>query len=334
MSNIYQVASEAGVSVATVSRVFSGSANVNAELRERVRDVAQRLGYQPNPVARALATGRANVIGIVIPIGGANPYYSTLTHHVARSAWQRGYEVVAASPPEWTPDAFRALLRTFRERMMDGIMAWGWDLTDDEWAAWDGPPVVLLGGLGSRPIPVVCPDEETGGLVATRHLLELGHRSIAFLCMSVDGPRWRGRESGYAEAMRAAGLAPSFHHGPASLEGGRTAAKELLARDPSVTALVAHNDEAALGAIRGLWEIGLRVPEDVSVVGFDNTPVGAFGIPSLTSVDYSVEELAFLATETLLAAVTVRSPQGSAPHIAVRPRLEARESSAPPRAIP
>ncbi len=169
-----------------------------------------------------------------------------------------------------------------------------------------------------------------GGYEATRHLLTMGHRRVAFLCMADEGPRAHGRESGYLRAMREQGAEPITVTGYADMAGGRRAALDLMAAHPDVTGIVAHNDDAALGALRALSELGLPSPSQVSVAGFDNVPLAAYACPALTTVDYPVEDLSFLAVELLQAFISGKREDDPPTQLLVQPRLVVRESTAPP----
>lgn len=339
MHTIYDVAAAAEVSIATVSRVFQGSDQVREDLRRRVLEAAGELGYQPNALARTLASGQSHSFGVVIPPSLANPYFATLLEHLCASSWRHGYEAMVAVPrgPQ-TGDLLKALAALER-RMVDGVLVWA----DEEFAeaylaargATDAVPVVMLGCLPTVDLPLVAPDEESGGYEATRHLIDLGHTRIAFLCMNEPEPRRHGRESGYFRALAETGLEPLSVQAYGNMENGRHAMASLLDESPDVTAVVAHSDEVAFGALKALAERGLQAPRDVSIVGFDNLPLASYSSPSLTTVEYPIEDMALIAVDLLAAAA--RAERGEAPsaRVLVRPRLVRRESTcAPPTASP
>lgn len=335
MPSIYDVAREARVSIATVSRVFRGTAPVSAAVRERVLAAARALGYRPNRIARALAEGRTRALGLMLPTDISNPFYAQLAQHVAGYARAASYDVAVGLPPDDSVESFLETATALEERQVDGLLLCASCSRVTAYAArrsQEACPVVAVGCLPTVDVPLVAADEEVGGYIITSHLLALGHRRVAFLC-APDQPGTahpQGREHGYVRAMEARGLEPLLWHGVGTLESGHARVRDLLTQHGDLTGLVSVNDAAALGALRALHEMRRPVPSDLSLTGFDNVVQGEYSTPSLTSVDLPVAEMAERAVQLLLSLVR---GDGTAPtRVIVRPRLVVRESTAPPRA--
>jgi len=334
MPSIYDVAREARVSIATVSRVFRGTAPVSAATRERVLAAARALGYRPNRIARALAEGRTRAIGVMLPTDISNPFYAQLAQHVASCARTASYDVAVGLPPDDSVESFLETTAALEERQVDGLLLCASCSRVAAYAArrpQGACPAVAVGCLPTVDVPLVSADEEYGGYLITNHLLALGHRRVAFLCApgQPGTAHPQGREHGYIRAMDARGLEPLLWHGVGTLESGYTRVRDLLAEHDDLTALVAVNDAAALGALRALYELKRPVPAHVSLTGFDNVVQGVYSAPALTSVDLPVAEMAERAVRLLLSLVGC---DGTVPtRIIVRPRLVVRESTAPPR---
>jgi len=331
MPTIYDVAAEAGVSIATVSRVLRGYKNVSDDARARVLAAADLLEYRPDPIARALAGGGLNAIGLVFPENITHPFCPSLAQQAARRAADNGYDLVLQLPVARGTDALvEAVLHLERQRI-DGLLLCAEAGAVGACAAAQGPsspPLVAVGCLPVVRTPLVTIDEEGGAYTATRHLLELGHKRVAFLSVREREVRPAGREHGYVRAMTEAGLEPLLVPGDLGFEDGRRGAQEAKASHPDVTGLVAFNDAVALGALRGLAEIGLRAPDDVSVVGFDNVALSRYSVPSLTTVDVPVAQVAERAVSLLLALVA-DSERSGMQRVLLPPGLIVRESTAP-----
>jgi DNA-binding LacI/PurR family transcriptional regulator len=334
MATIYDVAREAGVSIATVSRVFHGKPTVGAELRHRVVEAAQKLGYQPHRLAGALARGRRNVIGLMLPSAVSHPFYGLLAENVARCAKEFSHEVVVGVPAESSMESYVNAATELQDGRVAGmLLCAGRSYVQAFLASRRGgaPPAVAIGCVPEVDAPLVTVDEETAGYELTRHLLGLGHRNIVFLGWEGE-PRAPGREHGYARAMSGAGLPVAIRGCGEGMAGAAAAARELAARAPGMTAIIAFNDPLALGAMRGLYDAGLRVPEDVSVAGFDNIPQGACSVPALTTVAFPVEQLASHAIRVLGQRIGFCPDAPIGELILLGPTLVVRDSCTPPRA--
>jgi DNA-binding LacI/PurR family transcriptional regulator len=312
-AGIDDVARAAGVSTATVSRALRGLPNVNAQTRERVRAAAARLGYVASPSAASLASGRTRAIGLISPWVN-RWFFANIIDGAERALRERGYDVLlytfdiqrAGERPRIDPDVLR--------RRVDGILVVGLPLAQDELDALHslGYPVVCVGWGGSEEATVRLDDREIG-LVAVRHLIGLGHRVIGHVTGTPDDVHpWSppvGRAAGWREALREAGLDPDqslLESGGFEVPGGRASIKTLLMRRPDLTAVFAASDEMAMGVILGLRDLGLAVPEDISVVGVDGHELGE--LVGLTTVAQPVEEQGRAAAELVLEMISRETP--------------------------
>src|SRR5438128_2183268 len=305
-ATIRDVAAHAGVSHQTVSRVINRNPNVAEPTRERVAASIRELGYVPSPMARGLISNRTHSLGVVAD-DISDQFFARMVAGAEAEARRRGYYLMIGSvEPD---DDERGYLRLMLERRVEGLILArpSAPLSSNvlEPVRDAGVPVVLV-SIESSGMPgiVVDVDNRQGGYDATRHLIESGHRTIATIVGPRDWPSAAGRLEGYRDALREAGLAEDAglveHAADWGPESGRAAAARLLDRSAHFTALFAHSDLTALGAIRQLRLSGLAVPQDVSVVGFDDLPVAAFVDPPLTTVHQPMEEVGALAASLML----------------------------------
>jgi DNA-binding LacI/PurR family transcriptional regulator len=280
------VARAAGVSAQTVSRVFNEPERVRPHTRARVLAVIEELGYRVNNTARALATGQRHTLGVVGFDTSLHGPASVL-FGIERHARTFGYSMVVASLEERGRDSLDEAVEHLRGQDVEGIVVIAPPASASsllQKAARD-IPVVAVEGDTALGLPVVAVDQYGGAMRATRHLLDLGHATAWHLA----GPRdWLGsaqtRERGWRDTLRSAGVAaPPALVGDWSARSGYELGRQLAA-DPAVTAVFAGNDQMALGLLKALHEAGRRVPADVSVVGFDDTPEAAYYTPALTTV--------------------------------------------------
>ena len=304
---IKQVAVEAGVSVTTASRALSGEGRVGAETRARVLDVAHRLGYQPDEVARQLRRGSTATLAVLVP-DIRNPFFPELVKGVQDAASRHGRLLQLAQTGD-DPELTLQLLAQLRRHRIEGVVLDATELPDEgleEVLA--GLPVVCVDRAADLPgAAVVRSDQRTGGRLATEHLVALGHERIAHLAGPLHLDVARQRLAGHHDALEAAGLPVDPElvvEATFSEDAGREAVAALLARRARFTAVFAGNDLMAIGALRGLDDAGLRVPRDVSVVGFDDIHLASYVRPGLTTVRQETYELGRLAVETLLELST------------------------------
>lgn len=312
MATIADVASEAGVGAGTVSRVINNSPRVRPETRAKVMAAIERLDYRPNPLARGLSRGRCQTLGVVVPFFTHASAVERLRGVVAALDGSR-YDLVLfnVESPVHRDEHFASLTR--RDRA-DGLLVTS--LPPPDWGlerlAKAGLPVVLL-DTRSPGVPAVITDDVQGGRIATRHLLSLGHERVAFIGDDPEnafGFTSSGdREIGYRETMEDAGAEireGDVRHGPHVRTVARRLAEELLARRDPPTAIFAASDTQALGVLEAVRAAGLRVPEDISVVGFDDVEVSNYA--GLTTVRQPLYESGFKAATLLLEALRADGP--------------------------
>lgn len=335
---IRDVARHAGVSHQTVSRVINGHESVKEATRQRVFESIRALEYVPSPMARGLIGNRTHSLGMVTADISDN-FFAQAVAGAELEARRRGYYLIVASVEEENRDDGRGYLRLMLERRVEGlILARPSSPVTSEQVLPTLSAGIPFVAIGSR-VPghaFVDVDNEGGALAATRHLVEKGHRAIATITGPLDWPSARSRLAGYREALHAAGLredpARVAHSRGWGLEAGQEAAASLLARGTDFTALFVHSDLSALGAVRELRARGLRVPEDVSVVGFDDIPVAAFFDPPLTTVRQPMREVGVIAARLVLDAVsTGDASDGQGREIVMPAELVERGTVAPPR---
>lgn len=305
---IKHVAETAGVSIATVSRVMSGTSTVNADMADRVRRVADELGYQPNRTAQGLVSGTHRSVGVVLP-DLSNPYFYDIIKATNTGAARDGYRMLVTDSHEDADEELNLSLGLLSQA--DGLLLLSPRIETDglrEVAA-RGVPTVLVNRIElGVDLPMVAVDNFSAVLELCQHLASLGHRRVVYLAGSPKA--WQNRERWRAvEQARILGLDPVQVSADSTIEAGYGATDEALGHEP--TALIAFNDLAALGAIARLRELGLRVPEDVSVTGFDDIALAGFANPALTTVvspKAALGEQAWLMLQTGLRGERLAQP--------------------------
>jgi DNA-binding LacI/PurR family transcriptional regulator len=323
------VARLAGVSQQTVSRVLNDSPHVREDTRARVLDAVRKLEYRPNRLARALVTGRTRTLGVVSFETTLHGPASTLLG-IERAAHHAGYVVSIASLGSLDSASVRSAIERLSEQSVDGILV----IAPQESAAQalrhlrSDVPVVATEAGAYDGVPLVAVDQVAGARIATEHLLEHGHRTVWHVSGPLDWYEARDRIDGWRATLERAGAArPGVLAGDWSARSGYELGLQL-AREPDVTAVFAANDQMALGVVRALHELGLRIPQDISVVGFDDIPEAAFFTPPLTTVRQNFNEVGRRALLTLLAQLDSGERSGTRETIA--PELIVRASVARP----
>ena len=303
---IRDVAREAGVSVATVSRVFNDSGPVGEETRQRILDVATRLRYTPDSAARSLITRRTNTLGVLLP-DLYGEFFSEVIRGIDPTAQQSGYHILVSRSHNDRHE-LEAAMRAMRGRV-DGLVVMSPDIDAEALVANlpDDCPVVLLNCLvEGNDFDSLNIDNFGGAYAMVKHLLARGHERIAFIAGHERNHDAAERLRAYRAALRDAGAewrADWERSGDFTEASGYEAAASLAKLVPRPTAIFAANDSMAIGALSALREAGLRVPEDVAVAGFDDIPIARYMSPPLTSVHVAISELGERATRTLLRAV-------------------------------
>jgi len=308
-ATIRDVATRAGVSHQTVSRVINLNPNVAGGTRERVLAAIRELGYVPSPMARGLISNRTHSLGVVAD-DISDGFFARMVAGAEAEARRRGYYLMIGSvEPD---DDERGYLRLMLERRVEGLILArpSVPLAPDDLlpARSAGVPLVGVGASALPGFPVVDVDNHQGGYDATRHLLEHGHDRIATIVGPREWPSAAARLEGYRRALREAGIAEDsalVEYVPDwGLASGQAAAARLLERKVSFTALFAQSDLIALGAMRQLRDARYRVPDDLSLVGYDDLPVADFVEPGLTTVHQPMQEVGALAASLLLDQLT------------------------------
>jgi LacI family transcriptional regulator len=301
------VARLAGTSPAVVSYVINnGPRPVSEAARRRVLAAVEELGYRPNAVARSLRSRRSWTIGVIASdsAGGTSPFFGQFTRACEEVAWQRGYSVLLGNSAE-DPARAESYLRSFLERQVDGLVLMRVPVAPDRAEEMRGRiPVVTIDHQAPPYFSRLAVDDEEGGYQATRHLLGHGHRRIGFVGGPLDVTPVELRAAGWRRALLEAGaeIGP-MEEGELSLEGGYSAALRLLSSPERPTALFASIDDQAIGAMRAAADLGLRVPADLAVAGFDGAREAAYTVPGLTTISQPIDEMARHATETLVGAI-------------------------------
>ncbi|HEY4383498.1 MAG TPA: LacI family DNA-binding transcriptional regulator [Ktedonobacteraceae bacterium] len=310
MTTIYDIAKAAGVTATTVSNVLSGKGSVSAVTRARVLKYAHELEYQPNLIARSLIKGRTGVIGLVIPFID-NPFYAEIVAIVERLAYNAGLRVFTTTLP-LNDQIGQKMLRDLIARRVDGILvtsgAWTQHITHT--IVTPHFPSVYCFWEDEQQASTLCVpiDLAQGGRQAAEHLLALGHRRIGILTHINDDGSYvhQSRVSGFQSALADYGIAfdPAyFGAGQTSMEESKVAAYHLLTHPDPPTAIFATNDVMAIGVLSAAWELGLRIPHDLSLVGFDDIAQARYLTPPLTTVAIDKTTILAMAVQLLLAAI-------------------------------
>jgi len=319
------------MSVATVSRALSKPADVNEETRKRVMTVVERLGYRPNAIARSLRRGQTKSLLMVVPT--LSPFFLEILDGAERAAREQGFSMLLGND-DLVAEQDLAYFDLVCDGRADGMISLtGWLPAAFAPGLRPLPPIVaVLEPLPGHSTPIVRIDHQSGAEVATKHLLNLGHRRIAHIAGHRRSLSAANRLAGFKIALAAAGI----QHDPAlvrqgdfTVSSGATAMKELLALKEPPTAVFAANDEMAFGAMTAMRSHGLSVPQDVSVVGFDDQAMAAIYNPPLTTVHIPRNEIGRRSVDELIKLINGEHP---ADDLMLRTRLIERASTAKPKA--
>jgi LacI family transcriptional regulator len=334
---IRDVARAANVSISTVSHVLSGKRPTSGQTRRRVQAVIQELGYRPNRVAQSLVWRKPFALGLIIP-DITNPYFPTFARGAEDRVRDRGYTLVLGNS-DYDPNREASYLDLVRSNQLAGAIFCLGDemspiLNELNRAVEEGLAVVMVHSPMAR-VPTVCADNRQGGRLAAEHLLGLGHRSIGMVSALPLDEGMADREAGFLDELREAGLTVDrsgvpVTYGNHQIEGGRQATIELLTSTPELTAIFVLNDLMALGALEGARGAGRRIPEDVSIIGFDDIPFAALANPPLTTVGQPIRQLGEQAADLLLSVVDrAREDRSEPPRVLLPNELMMRASSGP-----
>ena len=342
---IRDVARRAGVSTATVSRVISGADPITPQTRARVVAAIEILGYRPSAVARSLKLRTTRTLGLLVT-DIQNPYYPEIVRAVEDSALEHDLAVLLCNGAD-DPGREESYLDLLVDRRVDGIIiaSSGVHERQAEWLARRrSVPVVLVNWVAPDvKLPAIVGDNRQGGRLATEHLLALGHQRIGHLSATARNAAAGERLDGVRDALKRAGHDPRalvVVEGDGRVSGGDTAVRELLERMPDVTGIVCYNDLTAIGAVRALRAQRRQVPDDVSVVGYDDIALSAWVDPPLTTIAQPTAEMGRWAVRHLGELLGLTEPNTSRggladllgpPAVILPVALRVRASTAPPR---
>jgi DNA-binding LacI/PurR family transcriptional regulator len=334
MSTLKEVAKKANVSITTVSRVINDPEKVNTETRERVREAMEALNFQPNRVAQRLRgnKGRSRLLGLIIP-DIQNQFYSSIVRGIEDMSYGKDYAIILCNTDE-NPEKEKFYLDVLKSESVDGIIL---------------PPIRqngnLIRELLEAKIPVICfdrklssesidtviVDNEMGGYMAASHLLEAGHKKIAVITSSLQFTSFEDRLRGYENALVDSGieinekLIKKGDHRKS--ETGKMLTLELLDQNPGPTAIFVLNNQMALGAIEAINERKLKIPDDISIVGFDDIQWARVISPSITVIRQPAYEMGRRIAELFFQKV--KDPEREPVQIILQPKLIVRQSTAP-----
>ena len=330
MATIKDVAAIAGISYTTVSHVVNKTRPVSEPVRIKVEAAIKQLDYVPSAVARSLKAKTTATIGLLVP-NSLNPYFAELARGIEDYCERNGYCVILCNSDD-NPDKQRSYLRVLLEKRIDGLIvasAGGDSGLAQGLAGVKTPMVIVDRGLDGVDADLVRIDHEYGAYLATRHLLELGHRDIA----TIGGPATTSvaqmRLAGYCRALKEAGIEvrqERMLESDFTSTGGYNAAAILLESNPP-SAIFAGNDMIGIGVLRAAAERNVRVPSELSVIGFDDIQMSRYVYPALTTVGQSILQLGEMAAEVLLRRIA--TPNLGTDQRIVTPSIVLRESTAP-----
>jgi LacI family transcriptional regulator len=331
---IRDVARETGFDVSTVSRCLNGKAHVHAETRERIIAAAERLNYFPNRLASGLVTGASYTLGLIVS-DIRNPFFAEVARGVEDCANGAGFDLVVCNS-DLDPQKQKKYIKSLASKGVDGLIVnWAAKLDasiEDELLSYGMPIVLLSSPTGVRKLSTVSADNAQGGFLAGSYLLKLGHRRLALLTGPEDQARIAERQGGFVRAVEGSpdGASVIVLHGEQNFLGGYRMAWKLISDHPDITAVFTHNDVMAFGAIKAFTETGRRVPEDISIVGFDNVEISQMVQPSLTTIHQPKYEIGQAAAEVLLTLRGMAKP-GKPIHRTFGVNLVERQSASNPR---
>ena len=313
---IKDIAARAGVSIATVSHAFRNPGRVSDKTRERVLAAASELGYTPNRQAVSLRTARSGNIVVIIP-DIADSYNSEIIKGIEAVARNRGYSVLLGDT-QGSEEREREFANMVQSQQADGIILMSHNLPFDvkpDTPIEELPPIVNGSEFAGHPgILSVSIDDKRGGKDATKHLLELGHRDIGVITGNRESTSTQRRLAGFREAMLEAGVEPDENlimYGTYEADMGEAAATELLVRKKRPTAIFCFSDELALGCMYALRSAGFSVPDDISVIGYDDIAFARYFSPPLTTIAQPAEAIGRTCTELLLDLIDGKRPRST-----------------------
>jgi DNA-binding LacI/PurR family transcriptional regulator len=327
---IYDVAQAAGVSIATVSKVINETGRISDKTRKHVFSVMEQLNYQPSMVASALTGKSTYTIGLTLP-DLANPFFAEIARSVEDRGHEYGFSVFICSTDN-DPDKEVKYLSLLTQKRVDGIIS-ATRIQNDQFLRkliqQNIPIALITGEMPTLAVDTVMVDDNLGGFQAGNHLVELGHERIAILVEDMDNMSNRERIRGCKQAIANAGIhfeEQLITTGGFTVESGQTAMKQLLLLENRPTAVFACNDLLAIGAIRAAREAGMQLPDDLSVVGFDNTILATLIDPPLTTIAQPIQEIGRRAVDLLVQEI--KGEKVHKQRVVLMPELLLRKSTA------
>ena len=333
-TTIRDVAVQAGVSHQTVSRVINNSKGVAACTRIRVESAIKEVGYRPNAIARSMVMGHTLTLGCITP-NLTNSIFSSMIESAQAEARRQGFFILTGSAP--SVDEVQPLLDEMLNRRVDGLLVLN-PRDDDRYLHLlplikKGMPVVYLkNSPKGELVSSVCSDDQSGSYQATQYLLELGHTSIATITGPDSEECTQDRLEGYRKILLETGInleEALVVKGDWTAESGGKAIRQLLASGVPFSSVFAQNDRMAVGAIRALMDVGLRVPQDVSIIGYDDIPLATYFDPPLTTVHQPTDEFGRYGAQLLIDAV--QNPKNKPKQVRLNAQIIKRNSCAPLR---
>jgi len=336
-TTIKDIAKRAGVSHSTVSRALHNNALISVETADRIRKIAREMGYQPSAAARSLKTNRTQVLGVIVS-SIADPFFGEILNGIEVRAQELGYSLfIAASQHD--PQKEREIVQTMMEQRTDGVIICSSSFSveqADQLLSHGFPVVVVNNQAGESFNYSIYHDDVAGSKQITQHLISLGHQRIAYLGNEQSGQTTLDRLNGYKQALGEAGISVNesliyhVHGGDPAL--GAESARYFLTMDNKPTAIMCFNDTLAIGVLKGCQKMGVTIPGDISVTGFDNITFSNFTCPSLTTFDQPKHSMGIEAAQLLLDLL--RSDIGDSTNLpkvkVLQGKLLVRQSTAAP----
>jgi len=335
VATLKEVAKKAGVSITTASKILNDKPfqiHISEETKKKVLEVAKELNYYPNIFARSLRTKKTGIVGVIVS-DITDPYFGGIINGAEKILNENDYYFLLSSAQN-SPQREELYLTKLRKSRVDGLLILGgtqrFTNNEVEQLVRSGIPIVVVGR--SAPHPDICSvtvDNFTGGFLATEHLIKLGHQDIVHI--TTTEPRVDGEErlNGYKSAMEKHGLKNKcwIEKGDITAESGYKAMTNTLKKGKRPTAVFAFNDISALGVMRAIRNQGLRIPENIAVVGFDDIPIAAHFDPPLTTMRQPQEEMGIRGAELLIRAIREREKGAERENIGLEAKLITRKSS-------
>lgn len=326
---IDDVAKKAGVSKQTVSRAINNKGDISAKTRQRILELIEEMGFRPNRMAQAMNTSRSHMIGLVVP-DITNPFFPEVVRAVQDAAMANGYTTIVCNTDD-SPEI--DVLNDLVSHGVDGLITFTHQADDESVSAFAdrfGPMLIINREFTHPNVTSLMVNNVKGGLLAVQHLVELGHHKICMLTSELTSMEDTRRVVGYKNALEDADVPfdpELLVQVSPTLTGGYYAAKNILEKRPDITALFCFNDMMGLGALRACKDLNLNVPEDVSVIGFDDIQLTSMVTPTLSSIHVDKYEMGRLAFERVLSLI--KNSKSDRSVINMEPQLIIRESTGP-----